>query len=52
MAARKSAVAWASLYGAVLDVDSDRLAASDEDDARGLERIAAWLADRSRGASA
>jgi len=31
---------------AVLDVDSDRVGAFDDEDARGLERIAAWLAER------
>jgi GAF domain-containing protein len=31
---------------AVLDVDSDRVGAFDEDDARGLERLAAWFAGR------
>lgn len=31
---------------AVLDVDSDRVAAFDDDDARGLERIAAWFTQR------
>jgi L-methionine (R)-S-oxide reductase len=33
---------------AVLDVDSDRLGAFDDDDARGLERIAGWFAVRAR----
>jgi L-methionine (R)-S-oxide reductase len=31
---------------AVLDVDSDRLGAFDEEDARGLVRIAGWFAGR------
>jgi L-methionine (R)-S-oxide reductase len=31
---------------AVLDVDSDRLAAFDDEDARALERIAGWFAGR------
>ena len=35
---------------AVLDVDSDRLGAFDEDDARGLERIVGWFAGRPLGA--
>jgi L-methionine (R)-S-oxide reductase len=37
---------------AVLDVDSDKLATFDEDDARGLERIVGWFAGRTlRGVS-
>lgn len=32
---------------AVLDVDSERLGAFDDDDARGLERIVGWFAGRS-----
>ena len=36
---------------AVLDVDSDRLGAFDDDDARGLARIAGWFAGRPLGAS-
>jgi L-methionine (R)-S-oxide reductase len=34
---------------AVLDVDSDRLAAFDQDDANGLERIMRWFAGEARG---
>jgi GAF domain-containing protein len=36
---------------AVLDVDSDRLGAFEDDDARGLARIVAWFAGRPLGAS-
>lgn len=34
---------------AVLDIDSDRLAAFDKDDAYGLERIMRWFAGEARG---
>ena len=34
---------------AVLDVDSDRVGAFDDEDARGLERIAGWFAGRPLG---
>jgi len=37
---------------AVLDVDSDRLGAFDDDDARGLERIVAWFARHPAAAGA
>ncbi len=36
---------------AVLDVDSERLRAFDEEDARGLERIAGWFAGGALGGS-
>src|SRR6185503_8285736 len=34
---------------AVLDIDSDRLAAFDQEDANGLERIMRWFAGEARG---
>ena len=34
---------------AVLDIDSDRLAAFDDEDARGLERVVGWFAKETRG---
>ena len=46
-------VAWAELEApallAVLDVDSDRLAAFDEEDRRGLERLVGWFANAGNG---